>query len=190
MVASESTLERDWLILQEFDSSVERYEEQPVRIEYRDENGRRCYYTPDLLVFYNDGKLPLLCEVKYRGELKQKWKEMKPKIRAARVYAREKGWRFRVFTEREIRTPFLANAKFLRHHRRAEPDDQLQTMIFEKLRKMRRATPSRLMNALHRDPLKRAEMIPVLWYLVAIRQIHADLTQPLTMNTPISAVAR
>lgn len=191
-MASESTLERDWLILLDFDfdDSIERYEEQPLRIDYRDEEGRRRHYFPDVLIFYKDDRPPLLCEVKYRDELKQKWKEMKPKIRAARAYARERGWRFRILTEREIRTPFLANAKFLRHHRRTEPDDQLQTMIFEKLRKMRRATPSRLMNAIQRDPLKRAEMIPVLWYLVATRHVYADLTQPLTMNTPIRAVAR
>lgn len=187
MVASESTLERDWLILLDFDDSIERYEEQPVRINYYDEQGRRRFYYPDVIVFYKDGRQPLLCEVKYRDELKQKWKEMKPKIRAARAYAREHGWRFGILTEREIRTPFLVNVKLLRHHRRFEPSADMQRMVIDRLRTMRKATPSRLLRAIHNDPWQTAEIIPVLWYLVSTRQVQADLTDPLTMHTPIKA---
>lgn len=189
-MASESTLERDWLILLDFDfdGSIERYEEQPLRIDYRDEEGRRRHYFPDVLIFYKDNRPPLLCEVKYRDELKQKWKEMKPKIRAALAYARERGWRFRILTEREIRTPFLTNVKFLRHQRRFEPSDDLQRMVIDKLRRMRRATPERLVRAIHHDPRERAEIIPIVWYLLSTRQVYADLTQPLTMDTLIKLI--
>ena len=185
MIPSESTLERDWLILQDFDQSVERCEEQPVKIEYYDEQGRRRFYTPDLLIIYNDGKPPLLCEVKYAEDLRKKWKEMKPKIKAGRRYARERGWKFRIFTERRIRTPFLTNVKFLRHQQCSAPSQENQDVVLNKLRRMRKATPQRLIESIHRDPLKRAEVLPIVWYLVASQRILADLSQPLTMNTPI-----
>src|SRR5437868_5438583 len=50
MKGFESSLERDFFILLDFDLNVDRYEEQPVRIEYRDGDGRLRTYTPDVLV--------------------------------------------------------------------------------------------------------------------------------------------
>jgi hypothetical protein len=41
----------------------------------------------------------------------------RPKFRAAQRYARQQGWRFRLVTERHMRTPYLENAKFLRPYR-------------------------------------------------------------------------
>src|SRR6266699_1506223 len=52
MTAFESSLERDFLLLLDFDPDVEFYEEQPVKITYHDESGRRRIYTPDVLVRY------------------------------------------------------------------------------------------------------------------------------------------
>src|SRR5947209_18110990 len=100
MTGFESSLERDFLLLLDFDRSVARYEEQPVRIEYADAAGRRRTYTPDVLVYYHDDPAgsvdtqPLLCEVKYRDDLFTNWKEYKPKFRAGRAHARGRGWRF------------------------------------------------------------------------------------------------
>src|SRR5438093_12942283 len=72
MTAFESTLERDFLLLLDFDPDVEFYEEQPLKITYPDEAGQRRTYTPDVLVRYRTERLeigrskPHLCEVKYR----------------------------------------------------------------------------------------------------------------------------
>ena len=79
--AFESSLERDLQILFEFDDGVASIEEQPVRIAYAGEDGKPRHYTPDLLVrFRGDhpagrGKAPLLCEVKYREEVKRRLAE-------------------------------------------------------------------------------------------------------------------
>jgi hypothetical protein len=93
MTGFESSLERDFLLLLDFDCTVERYEEQPVTIEYTDTAGKRPTYTPDVLIYYRQdlagpNTWPLLCEVKYRDDLVDNWKEIKPKIRASRAYAR------------------------------------------------------------------------------------------------------
>jgi hypothetical protein len=73
--AFESTLERDYLLLLDFDLAVEFYEEQPATIEYRDSSGSLRRYTPDVFVRYRSTvditpvPLCVLCEVKYRDHL-------------------------------------------------------------------------------------------------------------------------
>jgi hypothetical protein len=132
MTAFESSLERDFLLLLDFDPEVEFYEEQPVKITYPDDRGRRRTYTPDVFVRYRIDHLrarhtrPLLCEVKYRDDLREHWTAYRPKFRAAQHYARQHGWRFRLVTERHVRTPYLENIKFLRSYRAAPVNDQHQ----------------------------------------------------------------
>src|SRR3989442_12552544 len=81
MAAFESSLERDLLLLLDFDPDVESFEEQPVKITYYDDYGRRHTYTPDVLVRYRGDitsasvLTPVLCEVKYRDDLRQHWME-------------------------------------------------------------------------------------------------------------------
>jgi hypothetical protein len=48
----ESTLERDFLMLLDFDPHVEFYDVQPVKIEWLDDMGKHRSYTPDVLVHY------------------------------------------------------------------------------------------------------------------------------------------
>lgn len=195
MVASESSLECDLLLLLDFDQTVERYEEQPVRIEYRDGRGRRRTYTPDVLVHFRQDIVqeqpttPLLYEVKYRADLFENWPQFKPKFRAGRAYARERGWRFKLITEREIRTPYLESARFLRQYRRLQPDDAERRLLLDRLRELGESDPESLLLAIYPEPVKRAELLPTLWHLVAVDEIHADLDRPLTMRSPIRVAA-
>jgi len=64
-----------------------------------------------------------LCEVKYRKDLALQWPKLKPKIRAARKYAKNEGWEFKIFTEKEIRTPYLENIRFLWSYRFSDFDE-------------------------------------------------------------------
>lgn len=196
MVASESSLERDLLVLLDFDPAVERYEEQPVRIVYRDARGRSRAYTPDVLVHFRQDAAthgvalsPLLYEVKYRKDLFENWREIKPKVRAGRAHARGRGWRFKLITEREIRTPYLESVKFLRHYRRLQPGEGERRLLLDRLREMGESAPESLLLAIHAEPIKRAELLPTLWHLVAVGEIYADLSQPLNMRSPIRAAA-
>lgn len=173
------------MVLLEFDPSVERYEEQPVCIEYTDAAGQQHSYTPDVLVCHCSNILlprpPTLYEVKYREELFTRWKEIKPKVRAGRAYARERGWHFKLITEREIRTPYLQNAKFLRPYRDIDAEDEGVRLILNALSGAGESTPDQLLADIHKEPFKRAELLPTLWHLVSLGHIAADLNQPLTM---------
>jgi hypothetical protein len=189
MTAFESSLERDFLLLLDFDPDVEFFEEQPVKIVYHDANGRRRTYTPDVLVRYRTDRLqarytkPLLCEVKYRDDLRQHWAEYRPKFRAAQRYARQQGWRSRLVTERRVRTPYLENVKFLRPYRTLPVNDSYRTHLLSTLASVEATDPASLLAAVCQDRWQQAQLLPMLWQLVATRQIATALDQPLTMQS-------
>src|SRR6266496_4186136 len=191
MAAFESSLERDFLVLLDFDPDVEFYEEQPLTITYADERGRRRTYTPDVFVRYRIDPLqaksnpPLLCEVKYRDDLRQHWTDYRPKFRAAGRYARQQGWRFRVVTERHIRTPYLANVKFLRSYQAMPPNELYRTRLLSAVSALGETEPTRLLTTMSQDRWQQAQMLPMLWQLIATRQVDTDLIQPLTMQSRI-----
>ena len=54
IAAYESSLERDFLTLLEFDSNVQHFEVQPITIEWFDPAGKKHIYTPDVLVHYQN----------------------------------------------------------------------------------------------------------------------------------------
>ncbi len=183
--AYESTLERDFITLLEFSPEVDAFEVQPVTFEWRDATGRLRRYTPDTLVMFGQPCSPWLCEVKYRADLAKDWQELRPKFKAAISFAKVQGWRFRIITEQEVRTPKLENARFLLRYRNAIPDADLMQLVDDGLQEMRETTPAGLMQAIHRDEWNQARLIPVLWYMVATFQVGIDLEQPLNMNSPI-----
>jgi hypothetical protein len=45
--------------------------------------------------------------------------------------------------------------------------------------------PASLLNAISQDRWQQAQMLPMLWQLIAIRQIRTDLSHLLTMQSPI-----
>ena len=119
----ESGLEGDFCTLARFDLAVERFVTQPVKIEYVDGKGVLRTYTPDfLLVFHRavDGIFvtpPELCEIKYQTDFDENAAVYKEKFDAARAYCTRQGWRFKTFSEVQIRTPYLKNAEFLLPYR-------------------------------------------------------------------------
>jgi TnsA endonuclease N terminal/TnsA endonuclease C terminal len=188
-VAFESTLERDFMLLVEFDQDVLSYEEQPVRIDYLSADGQARHYTPDILVTYRQTsttpKHPLLVEIKYRRDLFACWRELKPKFRAARRYAKERGWTFKIVTEVEIRTPYLKNVKFLRQFQRRPVNPADANLLLQKASDLRSTDPESLLSAICPEVHNRAQFLPTLWQLIARRAIGADLNRPLTMQSPI-----
>lgn len=183
----ESTLERDFLAVLEFSPDVERYEVQPIKIEWRDSVGGARTYTPDVRVeFKTDlGRLPWLCEVKYRADLKKDWRELHPKFLRAIRLAKQRGWRFRLITEVEIRTPYLANIRFLAPFKFREISPEDVERILARLRSIGRTTPAQLMSALASDAGQQTEWLPVLWHAMAHHRIGAYLEHELTMDSPI-----
>lgn len=187
----ESSLERDLLDLLEFDYNVDRYETQPVVIEYVGSDGKIHTYTPDLFVKYRRDIVParemphLLAEVKYRDEYKGKFRELKERFRAARLYARERGWRFRVLTEREIRTPYLPNARFLRPYRDVAFEPECELLVLQQARTLGETSPAALIESLADSDWMRATYLREVWRLIATKRIGADLTVRLDMRSRI-----
>lgn len=184
----ESTLERDFYTVLEFAPEVAYYEVQPVSIAWHDGHRSRRY-TPDVLVDYREDLQPprptMLCEVKYRSELRERWPELRPKFRSGVRYARRNGMRFKIITEVEIRTTYLANAKFLLPFRRAASDADHAAMLLDAMHELRQATPATLLAAVFRDEWHRAALLPSLWGLIASFRIGTDLHAPITMDSTI-----
>ena len=186
--AFESTLERDFLTLLEFDPVVAGFEVQPVEVEWWDGGGRRHTYTPDVLVWYRTemGKPPSLVEVKYRSELRQDWKKLRPKFGAAIRESRQKGWRFKLMTEVEVRTPLLVNARFLLPFvHQTQADHSKSEKIVEVLNGMGICTVQALLDHMTPDAWEQAAILPTIWYMVATRHIGCNLMEKLTMESSI-----
>lgn len=183
----ESTLERDFLTLLEFEPAVESFEVQPVTVHWFDELNKERTYTPDVLAYFHSPNIPTtLYEVKYRSELREHWSELKPKFKAALRFARSNGWRFKLITEMEIREVRLKNAKFLLPFIKKGPSSETDMNILDEgILTLGQSTPKDLLAHVYQDDWNRARLLPTLWYLIGTRQIATDLDQALTMSSAI-----
>jgi hypothetical protein len=187
----ESTLERDLMELIRFDPTVCSFVAQPLTIEYRTADGEKRKFTPDGLIHFKEGGPQLasvLYEVKYRDDFRKQWKILMPKFRAAKAYCAERGWSFQVFTEREIRTPYLANIKFLWPFLDRIPCPRAADRMSSALVELREATPESVLIAISKSTMSRIELIPVLWHLIAVGEIGCDLEKSLSMASKIWAL--
>lgn len=173
--------------LARFDSNFEQIIPQPMTIGYFDSKGVAHQYTPDgLLTHQAHLELPpILYEIKYRADFRDSWKQLVPKLRAAKSIAQERGWTFKVFTEKEIRTPYLENVKFLWPFKQREFDEAMLNYVLSVMSDLQEADPALLSAALFSSRKNQATVIPVIWHLVAKLRIGCDLNQPLTMHSKI-----
>lgn len=188
--AYESTLERDFMEILRFDHEVLSVYPQPVQIQFLDHTGKSREYFPDGLIEFSTElkQCPILYEVKYRQDFRDNWRELIPKFRAAKRYCAERGWRFEVYTEKEIRTPYLKNIRFLFPYRERQFPEPIISWVLQTLSDLVESDPDFLLCALCKDKSNRAELIPVIWHLVASGAIDCDLEEPLTMRTRIQTL--
>lgn len=187
----ESNLRRELVSILEFDSNVHSYEEGPVEIPYIDGKGKYRSYTPDFLVSYHSNIAPAcwlkprLIEVESRSALWANWKELKPKFSAAIRFAAIHNWDFKILTEKEIRTEYLENARFFNRYRHVEVDQSYVLRIDDILRSVNQSSPQELVQILARDPYNQGQYLFVLWHMIALGFVQVELTQKLTMQSPI-----
>ncbi|EPX96253.1 MULTISPECIES: heteromeric transposase endonuclease subunit TnsA [Ralstonia] len=186
----ESALERDFMLLLQFDPAVDVYTPQPLTLRYQDADGEARRYTPDGLIEWRSDlalhdRRPVLVEVKYREAFEGDWRRWRSIARAARNYARDRGWDFQIYTEREIRTPALENARFLLPYLRRTSAFETESWLLDALQAERESTPKALIGGLYQDKWNQAALIPILWKLLAERRVGFDLTVPLSMQSPI-----
>lgn len=187
----ESTLERDFLIKQEFNSSVIDVVSQPIVIPYVTELGNESTYTPDFLVQFSSANYddfeqfpsPLLIEIKPKKKLFEDWKKLRPKFKAARNFAIEKGWKFRIINESRLYDQYWKNIDFLKRFRRSHVDEIDEQTLIDILTTLGQCTVNQLPAFIFKDETNVLRSIHQIWALVAKRKIMCDLHLPLTAET-------
>ena len=176
MIAYESTLERDFIILQESNVKVSGIVSQPVTIPFV-LNGRTYRYTPDFLVFFR-GNVPngILVEVKPEEEWRTHWRSWLTKWKAAYRWAYERGYRFHIYDEKRIRGQNLQNIRALQSFKNTalNPAD-----IETACRLILQAGGMTVSDFLLCFPRSPAESTRLLWQLLSRGILETDLNLPL-----------
>ncbi|MDP4078523.1 TnsA endonuclease N-terminal domain-containing protein [Acidovorax sp. A1169] len=164
---------------------------QPCSIPFVTHSGRNETYTPDYLVTYAVADIaagwepsPLLVEVKSKEDWKLNWREWSPKWKAARRYAAEQGWRFKVMDETRIRTMSLDNIHFLMEYRDRDVPREESDVIVDDVRSLGIAKIDYVL-AKHFPGLYRAEGVAHLWHLIATRRLDCDIGELLGDATEV-----
>ena len=184
----ESLLEAEHLILLDFDQAVRSYEVQPVSIGVP---AKKTTYVPDVLAHFHPGangaqRASELIEVKPKALLKKYRTEFKPKFKAARAFAEERGWRFVIKSEREIRTQRLENLKFLRRYRSIHVEPDALDWITRRLAEVGgRASEAQLLGADAVGIEDRLRLLPALWHLVVKGRLVVNLDSLIKADTQI-----
>lgn len=189
MIGFESLLEKEYMLLLDFDPTVEKYVEQPVTLPVP---GKSRRYTPDLLVTFREnstGHRPpaQLIEIKTTADLARKAEDLAPKFAVAEQYAADRGWIFLKKTELDIRTQRLANLKFLRRYRTLSPPPEEVAIVIERLAALGGSSQLQtLLDLLGSTLEKQAQWTPVLWHLIVSGQVLFDMnTESLPSNIEI-----
>jgi hypothetical protein len=185
--AFEGPLERDLYKLLEFDPEVANFEVQPVIIHWLDSRAKKHRYTPDCRIHYRGDlhRKSLLVETKLRAYLREKWKAIRPALRAGVHQANHEGSHFKILTEREIRTQYLKSVRFLLPAVRQGAGESAQRLLLQALSELGETTPRGLLNHVSNDHEEQAYLTRTIWYLIGTFQIYADLSAPLSMQIAI-----
>ncbi len=202
-VQFESSLERDFIYLLEFDTRVKRYLEQPLEIPYIDLLGKSRKYTPDFIISYHDKfRKNEIVEIKYQKDLLEHEQEYDHKFEEARKYCIKHNLVFRLCTERYIREKngtLLRNVKFLSRFRDYYDNINYKATglvvntanshnILNYLRKIKRCSIKELIEYLEQysdDKYLKGKLIFLIWYLIANNFIYSDLDKWLNFDSII-----
>jgi len=177
----ESKLERDLFLTLEFDSTVYKYEEQPMRLSY-EKDGRTYRYTPDCLVYYINDRLPCIFEAKYSDEIKEKKVFLKQKFEQIEKYLYENDFEFKLFSELDIDSIALENMNFIYNFVMIKNKNKVQDVI-NKLSGLEALSYQEILDLYTDNKYTQAEYIPYIWYLVLIGKLEVDLTKKISKKT-------
>jgi hypothetical protein len=183
-VAHESALERDFVTICRFDPDVIGIEEQPVAITWTDANGRHRRYTPDYRVVKR--ARTEIVEVKYRDDLWANWANYKPVFAAARDWAERRSMQFCIVTERQIRKPFLANAKRLLPRMQDAVPAEIERHIHGIVLRLQPISLSDLIEAGLAPGRPREVILSALWPLLARKTLVTALDVEISGNSMLS----
>jgi hypothetical protein len=164
----ESLLERDWMLLMDFDRQVEWICEQPLRLRYR-VDGKPASHIPDLLVWR--GGEPELCDVKSAERVDAP--VFRAQIRAMELACGEAGMRYRVLSDPD--PDLLASVRWLAGFREppSDPDGEAPRML--SLLAAGPRTIAELLSGALEPMLAR----PVLMHLLWVGRALVDVGEPI-----------
>lgn len=183
IVEFESSLERDFIYLLEYDNNVRKYFEQPIKISFYYNNCQK-FYIPDFFVEYDNGKKQVI-EIKYKADLNDELNKIK--FRVANDFCKRNNIEFKVFTEDDIRTNLLFNSKFLFYYKNPQLEINRTDIeiLFNMLSKNKKLIISDLINECTKVYERQAELIYVLWYMLAREFICYNKNCKLSMNSVV-----
>ena len=190
-VAYESTLERDFIVRQDFRLDVRNIVSQPVQIPFTASNGRSYTYTPDFLIIFEPSRTArsnaptaTLVEVKPRDQWREHWRKWSTKWKAARRHAMTRGWTFHIHDETRIRNLALRNIQHLQRFANPRQNNETDEQIVTCLSRNGPTPLAQILDA-HLGNTDRHEATAALWHLVATRRLDCDINNPLSEDTKV-----
>lgn len=126
-IPCESTLERNFVLIADFDPNVISIEAQPIAINYQYKNRRRVYY-PDFKVYTKDRAVRIV-EVKYAKDVIKSENVLKKIV--AETYCKNKNWTYQIFTEEQVNSTLINNLLDLRAFGTLETSIKDLNYVFE-----------------------------------------------------------
>ncbi len=169
-------------------SYVRNVVEEPCQITYKDGAGKTRRYTPDFLVVY---ELPeeysysstVLYEIKWSGDLRENYEKYEERFAAAYKYAAERGWRFRVITEKRI-DRYHRSATLLHRFLRRKLEYEHVRYVLDTVTLEPGITAHDFLDA-ELSPVDPFNLLTTIWTLLAREQISAELEGGITNRTPL-----
>lgn len=175
----ESLLERDWMLLIDFDREIEWICEQPLRLRYVND-GRPVSHVPDLLVWRRGA--PEVCDVKSQERVDDP--TFRAQVEATGLACAEAGMGYRVLSEPDRQ--LLVNVRWLAGFRERAPDpDGERTRMLATLA-AGSCTISELLSGAREPMLAR----PVLMHLLWAGDAQVDVSAPIDEDSVLRARLR
>lgn len=174
-VQFESFLERSLLLRLDRDRTVRDYGSQPEKVPFIDDEGRRRSYTPDFIVWRENGAVEI-------HEVTLASRRVRPGLRAreaaAAAVCRKRSWQYVVHTEQNLpQGAELANLLALFHYRPSAyaPQATVQAVLGS-LAEAQPATVDEIARRLNRDAaLLPASLLSTIYHLLWHGCLETDL---------------
>lgn len=185
-VAYESTLERDFLIVQNYHPDIKNIVAQPVTIKFN-KNGREYPYTPDFFVEYHEfaNRKNMIIEVKPEALWRENWRDWSDKWKAMQRYCRQNNMVFHVYDENRIRTIALDNINIIKALKNTAIDEADIKAVTEQVELMGITTIDYLLTRFYTGELLRKHGLRVIYHLLATQQLYFNLFEELTTQSEV-----
>jgi hypothetical protein len=166
----ESLLERDWMLLMDFDREVEWICEQPLRLLYV-KDGTPASHVPDLLVWRHG--VPELCDVKSTERVDDP--VFRAQVEATGLACAEAGIGYRVLSEPDRQ--LLANVRWLAGFRERPPDPDGERPRMLAIAAAGSCTIVELLSGAREPMLARPVLMNLLWAGDALVDMSASIDE-------------